>query len=675
MPSSDSTHCDIYPDMTRSSHLSTNALRRRAEQLLNDSSRPQRTGTEQDVRRVLHELDVHDVELALQNEELQRSRNALEEAHDRYQSLFELAPVPYLTLEADSTVVEANAAARELMARTAGLVGATLATFVDESSVDAFWRHIAKACDQWGARHVRELSFLSAHGHGFPVRLATVCTPPSGGHPQRLRMAITDLTALRETQALYWSVFDSTGACILEFSPDFRVLRANAAACRLLCRAERELRQMAFIELAHPDDVAAFHGALLSARGRAAEHTSLELRLVTSAGDAAWVHASVSWLFDARGEPMRGVVVLQDVTEAKRAQAELQAIVDTAADAVITVDGRRIITSFNPAAVEMFGYAAAEVIGRDVCSLMPAETAQAFDAAVEEFRRSGAPPLSGGHEVVAERRDGSVFPVHVSVADLQVAGTRKFTGIVRDLTERRRADEVREALLRDLANKNAELTRFVYTVSHDLKSPLITMKGFAGMLRQDLRDENVERALHDVGRIEASADHMSSLLDSLLALSRVGRTVELAENVSLREIVENVCEQLHAWKTETGAEIIIADDLPSVRGDRVRLGEVFQNLLENALKFTRMREAPLIEVGVRRDGARGTVVFVRDNGIGVEPRHFERVFSLFSQLDPDEPGTGVGLALVQRIIETHGGEVWVESSGADGGACFCFTVA
>lgn len=661
--------------MTRSSHLSTSALRRRAEALLDDETHPRRSGSSDDVRRVLHELDVHHVELALQNEELERSRNALEEAHDWYQSLFELAPVPYVTLEADATVVEANAAARDLIDPGGGLVGAKLSAHLEASCVDAFWRHVAGAMDDWGTRHVRELSLLSAQGHSFPVRLATVCTPPSGGHPQRMRMAITDLTALRETQALYWSVFDSTGACILEFSPDFDVLRANAAACRLLCRSEMALRRLAFPDLAHPEDVDAFRAALLSARCRVGERNSLELRLVTSDGDAAWVHASVSWLFDARGEPMRGVVVLQDVTEAKRAQAELQAIVDTAADAVVTVDGACTITSFNPAAVKMFGYAAAEIIGRDVRALMPQDTVLAFDVAVAEFRRSGARPLAGaGHEVVAQRKDGGLFPVHVSVADLQVATARKFTGIVRDLTELRRADAVREALLRDLANKNAELTRFVYTVSHDLKSPLITMKGFAGMLRQDLQDENHERALHDVGRIEASADHMSSLLDSLLALSRVGRAVNPPVRVNLRDVVESVVEQLHAWITESRAEVVIVGDLPTVRGDRVRLGEVFQNLLENGLKFAREGVVPKIEVGVRDDDERGAVVFVRDNGIGIDPRHFDRVFSLFSQLDPDEQGTGVGLALVQRIIETHGGEVWVESEGTDKGACFCFTV-
>jgi signal transduction histidine kinase len=247
---------------------------------------------------------------------------------------------------------------------------------------------------------------------------------------------------------------------------------------------------------------------------------------------------------------------------------------------------------------------------------------------------------------------------------------RALNRMARDL---RAHEEALRAERADLAAKNAELERFTYTVSHDLKSPLVTVLGFAGLAGTDLAAGNSARVRQDLGRIVAAADRMHHLLDDLLELSRVGRVVNPPEDVPLAELAHEAVELVRGRIESRGVAVDIAPDLPVVRADRRRLLEVLQNLLENAVKFAGERPEPRVEIAVRQDGDE-TVFFVRDNGRGIEPRFLERVFELFEKLDPGADGTGVGLALVRRIVEAHGGRVWAESDGPGRGATFCFTL-
>ena len=234
-------------------------------------------------------------------------------------------------------------------------------------------------------------------------------------------------------------------------------------------------------------------------------------------------------------------------------------------------------------------------------------------------------------------------------------------------------EEALRAERADLASKNAELERFTYTVSHDLKSPLVTIRGFAGLAGTDLATGKLDRVRQDLGRIVAASDKMQRLLEDLLELSRVGRVVNPPEDVALEPLVREAVELVKGLLDGGGVEVEIAPGLPVVRADRRRLLEVYQNLVENAAKFTGGASAPRIEIGVRRDDD-GRVFYVRDNGRGIEPRFLERVFELFEKLDPGADGTGVGLALVRRIVEAHGGRVWAESDGPGRGSTFCFTL-
>jgi PAS domain S-box-containing protein len=231
-----------------------------------------------------------------------------------------------------------------------------------------------------------------------------------------------------------------------------------------------------------------------------------------------------------------------------------------------------------------------------------------------------------------------------------------------------------EELLNQLKSKNEELQNFTYTVSHDLKAPLVTISGFLGYLAQDAKKGDTERVARDILRINDAVTRMQRLLSELLELSRIGRLMNPPETVPFKEIVDDALGVIEGRLEEKQVQVKVEADLSSVYGDRARLVQVVQNLVDNAAKFMGEQENPLIEIGVDRSNNEH-VFFVRDNGIGIETEQHDRIFGLFNKLDANTEGTGIGLALVKRIVEVHGGRIWVESEGLGKGTTFHFTLA
>jgi signal transduction histidine kinase len=231
----------------------------------------------------------------------------------------------------------------------------------------------------------------------------------------------------------------------------------------------------------------------------------------------------------------------------------------------------------------------------------------------------------------------------------------------------------RKVLINELEAKNEELERFTYTVSHDLKSPLVTINGFVGYLEQDALSGNIERLKQDTRRIQDAVNKMQRLLNELLELSRVGRMINFSQSVPFNELVNEAMEIVHGRIETNAISVHIDRNLPAVYGDKPRLVEVMQNLLDNAAKYMGTQPEPTIEIGQRGEENGKPIFYIKDNGIGIAPAHFERIFGLFNKLDVKSEGTGVGLALVKRIIEVHGCRIWVESQEGKG-STFLFTL-
>jgi len=242
-----------------------------------------------------------------------------------------------------------------------------------------------------------------------------------------------------------------------------------------------------------------------------------------------------------------------------------------------------------------------------------------------------------------------------------------------EIADRKRLEQQREKLIRELESKNAELERFTYTVSHDLKSPLITIKGYLSLLKKDIPGGNARTVDEDLTIMTHAADRMTQLLADLLDLSRVGCVVNPPEEVSLGDLARTAVALVGGQIDQRGVEVDISPDLPVLFGDRPRLLEVMQNLVDNAVKYMGDQDQPRIEIGTRSVNDE-IICYIRDNGTGIEPRYHEKIFGLFEKLDGEVEGSGVGLALVKRIVELHGGRIWVESEGVGKGSTFCFTI-
>jgi PAS domain S-box-containing protein len=304
-------------------------------------------------------------------------------------------------------------------------------------------------------------------------------------------------------------------------------------------------------------------------------------------------------------------------------------------------------------------------------ALHPEDVAQ--DARDLEVLQQNRPVTS---ELRTVCKDGSVRWVRIYALPVWDEARQKLAGIygaVQDISARKAAEAEREALIHELEARNAELERFTYTVSHDLKSPLITIRGFLGHIEQAAMEGKVEAVRADMDRVYKSTAKMHQLLDDLLELSRIGRLAKPPEETPFDVIVRDALDRTHGRITAQQVSVEVEDDLPTVCVDRDRLVEVMQNLIDNAAKFMGDEPAPRIRIGARRVGE-DLAFFVQDNGPGIEARYHDRVFNLFDKLDPKSAGTGVGLALVKRIVEVHGGRIWVESNRPDKGSTFLFTL-
>jgi len=271
--------------------------------------------------------------------------------------------------------------------------------------------------------------------------------------------------------------------------------------------------------------------------------------------------------------------------------------------------------------------------------------------------------------------------VEKAYADVEKQIAERTAELQQEIIARKQAEIEREHLLAEMAVKNAELEsrnteleRFTYTVSHDLKAPLITIRGFLGYLEEDAMGRNIERFKADLTRITEATDKMQRLLTELLELSRIGRTMNPPELVPFEAIVTDALELVSGRSEQCGLDIRVAQDLAMVYGDRARLVEVVQNLVDNACKFMGDQPEPLVEIGQYGEEDSKTIFYVKDNGIGISPEFHEQIFGLFNKLNAQSEGTGVGLALVKRIIKVHGGRIWVESDGQNHGTTFYFSL-
>ena len=393
----------------------------------------------------------------------------------------------------------------------------------------------------------------------------------------------------------------------------------------------------------------------------------------TFGGLVAWAIALTGVVLARQVASERENLRLLGERAARKSEARFRTLVQNASDVIVVVDAERRIRYLTPSIERVLGHPVDGLLGRPLATLIhPADLARALGQLADA---AGRPSVAGPAAWRVSHRDGAWR--HVEVTALSLLADPDIEGIVltlRDVHERKQAEAEREAAITELKLKNAELEQFTYTVSHDLKSPLVTVAGFLGHLERDAVAGDKHKVSEDAARIRQAVTKMGALLEDLLELSRIGRVTHPSQDVPFADIAKDAVELVGGRLEQRGVRVEIQEGLPTVYGDRLRLVAVVQNLVDNAAKFMRPGVDPLVEIGSRGPDATGhTILFVRDNGIGIAPEFHDRVFGLFNKLDPQTEGTGVGLAVVRRIVEAHGGRIWVESSAGQG-AAFCFTL-
>ena len=390
--------------------------------------------------------------------------------------------------------------------------------------------------------------------------------------------------------------------------------------------------------------------------------------------------------------------------------ARLAEILDIAEDAIITADPRRRIVMFNRGAVKTFGYAPAEVLGQELELLLPERYRPAHPAQVASFADGPDESRVMGERrlVFGRRKDGSEFPAEVTISNLVGRGEPLLTAIVRDGTARKKYEDalrrlnleleervrVRTAELADrnlqLAQKNEENETFVYSVSHDLRSPLVNLEGFSEELATSLRDlgkvladdrmpadirarvsDLVEGGMAEsVGFIRAAVTRLSRIIDALLRLSRAGRVEYRWEVVDVAGVVRRVADALHGTTAEKKAEVVVGE-LPPAWGDPTAVEQVFGNLVGNALNYLDPARPGRVEVGTASSEDGRPTYFVKDNGLGIPAPHLPRLFQAFQRLHANAAqGEGMGLVIIRRILERLGGTIRAESTAGEGTTFF-----
>jgi len=504
--------------------------------------------------------------------------------------------------------------------------------------------------------------------------------------------------------------WDYANGCIISCTPQYAEIFGMTIDEVIESQSSWEL----VLEQLHPDDRAGYARSHEKHLGQGTHE--IEYRIFRKDGQIRNIKEVGIVFFDENGEPAESMGMLQDITEQKERIRDLENRDEMARQVETITDIGHFIWDVFGQKYRYISPGYARILGEDQGSLR--SNVSSLDDYLAEIHEDDRQRVFETYRDKFRDVDGMVIEYRVRHSggsyrwvrekSISVKDTTndidQVIGVIQDVSEQKKSEKSlresknmlesevkartqklsetvdklnremgeRNIISSELETKNAELERFTYTVSHDLKSPLVTIRGFLGLLEKDINANDGKRIAEDIEKLKSATDTMGMLLNDLLELSRVGKIMGEPVDCSLSVLVNRALELLQTDIDQHEVQISI-EDLPGVHGDEIRLIEVFLNLIENSIKFMGDQESPQVRISAK--SVHGMIYCsVRDNGIGIAEQYQEQIFELFERLDTGVSGTGVGLALVKRIVEIHDGEIWVESDGPGTGCTVSFTL-
>jgi PAS domain S-box-containing protein len=474
--------------------------------------------------------------------------------------------------------------------------------------------------------------------------------------------------ALRNSEENYRMLLDGVqDYAIVMLDPDGLVVSWNAGAGRIKGYSADEIVGRSFscffspgdIEKRRPDEI-------LRMTAESGRHEEQSVR-VRKDGSRFVAHTTVTALRDSKGHLRGFSKISRDLSERRESEARYRGLLEAAPDAMVVVNALGEIVVLNAQAEKQFGYSRRELVGQQVRTLIPEGFAERLIAdGLRSTEDALEQRIGTGIELTGRRKDGTAFPIEMMLSPLESDGGTLVTAAIRDITARKRAEAFLLQTVEELHRSNEELGQFAYIASHDLQEPLRMVASYTQLLSRRYAGKLDADADEFIAFAVDGASRMQTLIQDLLAYSRVGSTGKALTATSSEQALEQALANLHGAIQDSGAAIT-HDALPMVLADGIQLVQLFQNLVANGIKYQRVG-VPRVHVSVARDG-RGKCIFaVKDNGVGIEPQYFERIFGMFQRLHKREEfaGTGIGLAISKKIMERHGGSISVESQPGEG---------
>ncbi len=667
---------------------------------------------------LLHELQVHQIELEMQNEQLRKAQVELEKSRDRYVDLYDFAPVGYITLNHEGMIDEINLTGAALLGvERSKLPRRRFASFVATEDRDRWHRHFMNVLTRDDTLTC-ELPLQHDDGSRFFARLDCLCLKKDGKESV-VRIVLADVTARKQAEeallkagALQSAIFNSANFSSIATDAKGVIQIFNVGAERMLgYMAADVMNKITPADISDPQEVIARAKALSSELGtpitpgfealvfkasRGIEDI-YELTYIRKDGSRFPAVVSVTALRDAQDTIIGYLLIGTDNTARKQIEVEREkldqrlrdqqfytrSLFESNIDAIMTTDPSGIITDVNKQMGVLTGCTRDELIGAPFKNYFtdPERAEASIKQVLSEKKVTD-------YELTARARDGKETVVSYNATTFYDR-ERRLQGVfaaARDITERKHLNQMLQEKNAELETANKELEAFSYSVSHDLRTPLRAVDGFSQMLLKNHSGRLDEEGKRLLNVVRDNTKKMGQLIDDILAFTRVGQLEIKTSEVDMEAVAREVWQEIKSSMAEREPSKARRDvqleikPLPKVQGDPAMLRQVWTNLLGNAAKFTSSRTTARIEIGgspgLAANGAGNECTFyVKDNGVGFDQQYVEKLFGVFQRLHgvAEFEGTGIGLVIVKRIINRHGGRVWAEGKSNEG-ATFYFAL-